>query len=375
MSPILQSVTGLGLNQGTSGFSRPALQVSSPESRPSRPVGRPRNPYVASCGHWNPGATRHWFSDGSDLAPAPSPASSNLEDLRWHTAGLINFFEFPVLRRVIESTLVFDHGFRPNAVSDALAGLISAEYIPGWRFHVTRLPLGAHGKPDNVYSCNRLPFASEIDYLRAAYQERTSALNVSTLCNAGESYFRSILIESGRFKRITPFKRLGAVEGSRSGKTLDVAATDTQSGIRYGISIKNQREWLYPGAPEIDDVKSRADFHGFEPWLVVPFAVDEAKKRCKRDGIRLTVLGRQIVPASDPKGRPMKRLIERLRCVVGPQPFDFNYSRFRDTLMESPATQRDVEALAEIGQGIGVRPTPTRSPPGARAQAKTRVAA
>ena len=41
------------------------------------------------------------------------------------------------------------------------------------------------------------------------------------------------------------------------------------SGAKFGISVKNMREWLRPDDKAIKDVVKRAHAHNAVPWLVV----------------------------------------------------------------------------------------------------------
>jgi hypothetical protein len=259
--------------------------------------------------------------------------------------------QIPVLRRVVEAILVFDHGFEPEAVTRALDRLVSEEYLGGRHIIRTLLPIGS--LDNHVYSFNRKPTQVELDYLVAWCGERDRALTKETLRDAGEQYFRAVLLASGNYTDVTQKLRLGKVTDIDEQLTLDILATDKRSGTKYGISVKNQREWLYPDSRAIRDCYNRAIANELMPWLVVPFATKEAIDRCARDKIRLHVLHRQIVPAIVPaedkaknkKGRLLRKIIEDLRVVIGSQPFGYSYARFDRTLRESPAAVQDVKSV------------------------------
>jgi hypothetical protein len=296
---------------------------------PIRNGGRPINPYSSGDSRWKTGATLGLFDHLSGIAPS----------ITW----LLATFDVPVLRRVLEATLAFDHGYDRDSLTRALHRLRQDGYAHGYKFVRTQIDEGASGELSDVYSLDRTPTEAEKTYLLRACQSRNRLLNKKLLKDAGEKYFRAVLVESGSFSGITQKGRLGRCVDANGKNALDIIATDQASGRKFGISVKNRRECLFPGDEAVKDCYAKAKAHGAEPWLVVPFASIKAEARCERDGILLTVLGRRIVPAKDSGGRHMRNAIERLRSTIGPEPFDFLYERFRDTLVESPAARRDVE--------------------------------
>jgi hypothetical protein len=320
-------------------------------NKPRKKRGRPANPYTLRESLWKPGATRDWFEEVADLAPPITPASIHKPDLRWWVYGLIISLEIPVLRRVVEAILVFEHGFEPEAVTIALDRLVSEPYLEGQHIVLTRLPIGS--ADNHVYSFEREPTQIELDYLAARCGERDRVLTKEALRDAGEQYFRAVLLASGNYTGVTQKKRLGKVTDMDEQLTLDILATDKRSGTKYGISVKNQHEWLYPNSRAIKDCYSRANANERLPWLVVPFATKEAIDRCARDKIRLHVLHRQIVPAivpaedkaEDKKDRRFRTIIEDLRVVIGPQPFGYLRVRSDRTLGQSPAALEDVKSV------------------------------
>jgi hypothetical protein len=94
-------------------------------------------------------------------------------------------------------------------------------------------------------------------------------------------------------------------------------------------------------------------------------------EQCRGDRIRLTVLGRQIVPAEDPKKQYMWWVIEQSEPILGPQPFDLLYARFDRRLKKSEAAGRDLKKLDDGMDSLFVveRPLPpplpeiSRTPP------------
>jgi hypothetical protein len=291
-------------------------------SRPRQQLrrGRPANPYSGDDPRWKKRGTWDWLDSDSDIHPV-KPASIPSKDIRWAAYGIIRDLGVPVLRRVLEAILVFDHSLSPDAVTMALDGLMESEYLGGKHVVVTKFKCGS--ELNNLYSFQRKPTSAELGYLRKAYAERQRVLSNATLKLAGERYVRAAIIKSGKYRNITQTARLGKVTDANSKHALDLVATHKQTGITYGISVKNQRAWLYPDSPAIKDAYTKAMSHGVKPWLIVPFASASAIARCNHNGIRLTRLHAQIVPSEDHKLRPMSSVIERLRAVIGPQPFKF----------------------------------------------------
>lgn len=251
----------------------------------------------------------------------------------------------PVLRRVIEAILVFDHGWKPANVTAALKAAQQENLV------LTTLPFPGQDQDAEVYTFRKRPTLAEMDYLRDKYTLREETLTKHVLGAAFEHYVRSIIIASKCFEGVTALKthrgkkKLGYVVDAEGMNALDLTATDAASGICYGISVKNLREWLHAQHCAIDDVIAKCRDRKLEPWLFVPFAAEEAMERCRDEGISLTILGRQIVPA-ELRGKHMRRIIGSLRGVIGPQPFDYNYLRFSQTLKNSPMAQRDVAQLS-----------------------------
>jgi hypothetical protein len=190
------------------------------------------------------------------------------------------------------------------------------------------------------------PDRAFVTRLEETYARMRSAISNELTKRAGEQYVRSILAHSGRFEGITQRERLGHVANGRA-LTLDLAATDRQTGIRFGISVKNQSGFLRQDAPAIRDCFTRARLHDTRPWLFVPFATPEALIRCQRDGVKLTILGRQLLPAETDDRQVLRWIIPSFRPdIIGNQPIDFVYQRFTKTRNASLLVQRDFLELA-----------------------------
>ncbi len=218
--------------------------------------------------------------------------------------------------------LVFDWDFSPLAVTYALQHCDTFRYAGR---QLGKYSVALAGRDNDIY-CYREPAAKELATLDRLSKQRDSVLDINTLARAGERYVRGLLVASGAYTDIPQQHRLGKILDGDGKNALDLRAT--RDGVTYGISVKNQREWMHGGSRNISDVFAKSFAHGMRPWLFVSFAAAAAEQRCEQDGIRLTVLDRLIVPSSTFEGRKMETEIDRLRAVIGPLPFDYIGDRF-----------------------------------------------
>jgi hypothetical protein len=225
--------------------------------------------------------------------------------------------------------LVFNYGFEPSNVTWALASLRRRAYTGD---HIIVQEFNACGRTNHLYCYERAPTDRELAELQALYRRRTELLTKQLLKDAGERHVRDLLIATDRFRSITQKLRLGTLSARDDRKhALDVIATEITTGTKYGISVKNQREWLSRGNHAIKDVYTKAKAHNVSPWLIIPHATSEAVDRCRSDGIRLSVLGYQVLPVETPDGKKMRLAIAALRPVIGPEPFLLTASRLDKT--------------------------------------------
>lgn len=260
----------------------------------------------------------------------------------------------PTFRRAIQASLAFDSGFHPRDITDALSGLSKGLYPQYTALVLTPMEVPGQGKPCHLYSYKGVPTHEELKRLAELNALKSAVLANDDLKRAGEQYVRSIVIEAG-YRGVTQRDRLGLVRDKNGNNALDLAATSPCTGKQFGISVKNQVEWLHAGSVAgdrtIKDCYTKAEAHGMAPWLFVPYATPEAVLRCRYNGIRLTVIGRQIVPAEDSQKRRMRDLIKhQLSEVVGPQPFEFLYNRPSRTISGSLDAQRDVDGIVNEDQ-------------------------
>lgn len=309
--------------------------------------GRPRNPYGGSDPRWQPGGTIGWLAPAPDLELLVERKVTR-PDARWFASVLLHRLGVPVLRRVLEAMLVFDHGFEPRDVTSSLRRLSGHRYD---QYTVIDQTHRFSGEDNHLYCMGRTPLPTELRQLDVLYEKRTQLLTNDLLRRAGEKHARELLIASKRFNGITQIHKLGGVtvKGSISAvgnnatsttHSLDLCATAKQSGVRYGISVKNERQWLYAGDGRanqghpnkaIKDVYTKAHAHGLRPWLIIPFASENARRRCHDDGIKLTVLGYRVLPIETPHGTKMRNAIRDLRAVIGPEPFEYMGNRLAPT--------------------------------------------
>jgi len=236
--------------------------------------------------------------------------------------------------------LVFTHGFRPQSITRALTKF---QRINLDNIHYHGKPIyGTRAKETNVF-CHRKPSVKNLKFLRAMLDDARFMLSKEELKQAGERYVRRWLRANG-YVKVTRTKELGSVtisstlpkrlrEAYRLSKepehSLDVIATEEKTGLRFGVSVKNQRAWMTRGKSAIPDVFTKAKAHKSQPMLFVPFPDAGTIERCRDDGIRLEIMGAQIVPAEDRNKRPMRKVINDLRPVIGPQPYRFLPKRER----------------------------------------------
>jgi hypothetical protein len=155
---------------------------------------------------------------------------------------------------------------------------------------------------------------------------------------AGEQYVRALFVASGDYRDVSQTQRLGALRDNGGKNAADLFVTDS-AGRRFAVSVKNQREFLFPGKGAISDCFVKAKAHDAEPWLFAAFAVPEVLDACRSRGVRLSVFGRQILPARDRKGQHTSWLVNRLFPILGPLPFETAYLRFSRTIERSEFTR------------------------------------
>lgn len=287
----------------------------------TRRLGRPENPYATGIAQWQPGATSDWFPAAViDRSTRANQAKMRGRILHSRVLDLLIRLGVPVVRRVIEAILVVDHGYNPQEVTNALAALVGTKSGDN-QIICTEVPFDRQEFDSKVYTANRNPTAAEMGFLRQLCDDQRTTLTNKIIGDAGERYVRAWLKSTEQFTELTPVHDLGHVRTPEGDHAIDVAATDRVSGDRYAISVKNWRSWIKPDDPLLKDVVKKAAGHSRRPWLVSGFAFEETIIRCRESGIRLTLLGCQIVPATLPNGKRTVAAIKRLRPVVGPQPY------------------------------------------------------
>jgi len=295
-------------------------------------------------------ATGAVSTNGSDLAISgpfrgndyslPTDTSTEPEDQSRRVFCLIRDLGAPVLRTHIAAVLEFQERIHPLIVTKGVRDIKAASGDGG---EITHSILGRSNR--DLFCYDRLPTAQELEHLTALCNSKDGRVNNWSVRSAGEQYFRSALLRSGRLDKVTRPGRLGYVRDLNGENALDIVARDKETGITYGISVKNTREWLFGKKNPIADCYVKATAHGLVPWLVVPFATPEGIRSCKSRNVRLTVLGRQIMPAESADKRSMKRVITELYTILGPTPFEFLYKHNSITFERSEMASIDVETV------------------------------
>jgi hypothetical protein len=324
--------------------------------------GRPVNPYTTSDSLWRPGYTKsgffefdnliynppslHYLSKYEDEENLPSVGQGILEnEIEWYIYALLAQAKVPLVRRFIEQVFVFDHGMKPHAVTYGLSVLREGTTYGLPKVYWQGVDMG-HRKATDVYSIKPLSPA-EIRYLRKLYDLRKKYLNQKVLGNAGEQYVRSALKRDKRYCHTTREKNLGKIK--TPSKCLDILTTDAETGIRYGIEVRNSRAFLHPESPWIDEVKDKAKSLGRTPWLICAYAVPGMVEICEARGVRLTVLGFQVAPEKYPhgrRGRRIKKVLEELLPIHGPSKWELYGERYQGP-SEWPPRQRREAPVSE----------------------------
>jgi hypothetical protein len=218
-------------------------------------------------------------------------------------------------RGFIEACLVHEHGFRASDVTEALQRLRAHDYASN---EVKYLPLDAgEAKAVDVYCYRRLPTNDERQRLRAMFQARREVLSPNVLRDAGEQYVRTMLKREAYKVHRLPLGEASMADGS----CLDLFVT--RDSVKYGVSVKNQREVVYPQSAAIFDVIARSRASDVAPFLVAPFISGEAKDACDERGVRYLELGAQVLPCETRDKRPMRTVVRDLRPILGPMPYKF----------------------------------------------------
>jgi hypothetical protein len=263
------------------------------------------NPYAVRLSAFQPGATATWPREAADTLVLPlRPGSA-----AWKVAVILHQLAVPVLRRVIEAILVQDHGLRVEAVTEALATVVNRGIA--FRTEVRFMP--KQRAPDHVYSIAEVA-PLFIDALRPFYRRREEVLSAGALGDAGESYVRGALLHTGRYRLVTQPRRLGGAT-----RNLDVEATHEATGSVYGISVKNESEYLTGRSKHFKDLLNKVHGSNLRPMLIVTNATSRARKMAQHLGVRLVTIGAQVVPGTY-NGTRMATIVAALRPVLGPEP-------------------------------------------------------
>jgi hypothetical protein len=324
------------------------MRVSNPVKTIVRPSQSVRNPYAAASERWDD-YQPVILSDLALMKPRIQPADEvplhllrkprydpSDERIAEPACGqmtlrtmlplidLLMYLDVPLHRRFVQNVLTFQGRYSPVLVSRMVAAVESMSILDA-----KRRSLRVNGETNHLLYTGAIT-KKEIACIYDLIEYRQQVMRPDVLGPVAERFVRSCLKFSKQYSEVTPEARLGNVRDRSKKNAVDIFATEKATGVRYAISVKNVFEWLYPGSPSIKDIWNKAKEHGAKPWIIVPFATAEARKRCvanARMPIRLSALGAQILP-SRIDGRSTRVLLRELAPVIGPQPFILHGARF-----------------------------------------------
>lgn len=324
-----------------------------PSERLPKKRGRAANPYTSQ--YWGerwPYRYEDRFDVGPELATDPrsldgdwqvhlapfTPDESQLETaIRWilcSAFGPDGTNPVPLVRTMIESTLRLVHNAPPRLITMALQRLCGqTELPPLLRVYRTELPIKDQSMLTLVYSIGRQPARAELETLAKLSRRRQKDYDRHKGRRA-ELYVWELLYRTGRF-RLNEKAKCGKIPAPASTSasadateddrkhSLDVLATGRDSGVHYGISVKNIREEIYGGHHAIKDAWTKAKAHGAVPVLVAAHIGIEGQEACRSRGVVAHSLDRQLLPKELPDGRHMSGIVHDLMAILGPQRYEY----------------------------------------------------
>ena len=235
----------------------------------------------------------------------------------------------PLVRTLIESTLRFVHNAPPRYVTNALDKLCrQTDVSPSLRIYRTKLCIRDQSKMTAVYSIGGGPTPAKTKALTKLSRQRQKDYDRHKGHRA-ERYVWELLHRTGRF-RLNPKNQCGKIPAPNSDAVtddasednrkhfLDVLAIDRESGVYYGISVKNIREEIYGGHHAIKDAWTKAKAHGLIPVLVAAHIGLEGLEGCESRGVIGYSLDRQLLPTELPDRRHMKDIVRNLHANPRP---------------------------------------------------------
>ena len=113
-------------------------------------------------------------------------------------------------------------------------------------------------------------------------------------------------------------------------------------------TVRNQREPVYPNHDHFREVNQCREVFSMPCVLVAAFLDKSAKQRLMGNfGLGHYELGRQLLPLELPDGRHTRLIIERLRPVLGAQPYEFvpATNKFPRPMLRTKAIEEDLVRL------------------------------
>jgi hypothetical protein len=233
-------------------------------------------------------------------------------------ARLIYDTGVPLLRRYLEGVLVHVGGFSPRAVYAVLDDWRT--YLPNTIF-VDEIEGGPESN-SHVYGLRPLT-DSEREHLTDLVSLRREVLNKDRLGDWGEIYVRACFKRSRTYSRVTRKRRLGHAVAAPGTNRADMLVTETATGERWAISVRNRKKVLEPRSDWIADCLEMAETNNAKPWIIPSFATHEAVAACIDQGMRCAPIGARVMPAEDELKRPMRLKVAELYPVIGGEPFTF----------------------------------------------------
>lgn len=286
-------------------------------------MSRPRNPYTSAPLGVVPPDVERWLYEhlrASKTLP-PAPSTEFWEELPLAISAILAA-DLPRPLRYIVALLTFGYFVRPDDVK------IAVKKAPG--VIVTRLPIAGYPRPAHILSHRRSPTATELSAIGSMWEDFRE-IDTHRFAKTAETYVHGLLTYSRAYER-TLRSRLGEHRG-RTQRKADLVMTEKGTGRRWAIEVKNWREFIPKGHPVFQGVLDTARDFDAEPWLIAAHMFPEAKRYAHSLGIRRTELGSQILPFKTetkaraglrrPRGRDVRRIVERARHIIGPEPYMF----------------------------------------------------
>lgn len=249
----------------------------------------------------------------------------------------------PRLRRFLDSSLVYGHGFRSTTVTNRLRVLSNKE-----RGGIYRASVPYNGSEKNcayLYSLKPVQQRQVEDAINVL-EHRDSVLDGIVMGDLAEDYVHWLLYQSGRF-HVPRLNRSGRHGRYNSDIIVNHKNLSWAMGP-YLFEVKNEYEAFHPSSPEIFKLICKASNEGAMPFFVAAHMHAATLELCDLLGIRTLHLKRQLVPARSPEAFKTKGVVEKLRGkVLGPTPYEFMPKRFAQDGRRTTSVASDLVSLCD----------------------------